>query len=335
MRYGASSTAWRGVSLSNANAGARVADVDDTAGMGDPFERGGRRRQAHRRRRGAPVRRQQRVARQGVQDVGEDQFLVLLLVLQPQFEQRRRRGPGVGAGIGDESTQGLIHVRAVGVHLGQPRPRQQAALRPRVARAERFVVGIEEMEEARIERPVARRMRPQHHRLEEPGGMGQVPFGRAGVGHGLDALVLGRQRRGERQAVRPHAGQSLGQFGASGFGRLMLQIGPASSGAGIAECKVERHGLRVALAFLPSAELARVVVHPDEIYRDIAGCVLAAMPVAICAHGRAARTGRPAAPGPGPASGSRPAVAGRSPEAAARRGTGCGRRRPAAGGLLP
>ena len=32
--------------------------------------------------------------------------------------------------------------------------------------------------------------------LEEPGGMGAMPFGRTGVRHGLDRLVLGAQRRG-------------------------------------------------------------------------------------------------------------------------------------------
>ena len=32
--------------------------------------------------------------------------------------------------------------------------------------------------------------------LEEPGGMGAVPFRRAGVRHRLDQLVFGRQRRG-------------------------------------------------------------------------------------------------------------------------------------------
>ena len=39
----------------------------------------------------------------------------------------------------------------------------------------------------------------QDEGLEEPGGVGEVPFGGAGLGAGLDHQVLGRERRGERE----------------------------------------------------------------------------------------------------------------------------------------
>ena len=103
---------------------------------------------------------------------------------------------------------------AIGVDLGQASGAVSSPrCGPRMARAERLVVGVEKVEEARVERPVARQVRQQHDRLEEPAGMGQVPLGRAGVRHRLHALVFGRERRGECQAVRTHLGVSLTQSG--------------------------------------------------------------------------------------------------------------------------
>ena len=60
------------------------------------------------------------------------------------------------------------------------------------------------MGEAPVEGPQARHMRRQHHGLEEPAGVGQVPFGGAGIGHGLDALVFGGERVRQRQAMGAH-----------------------------------------------------------------------------------------------------------------------------------
>jgi len=71
---------------------AGVADLDQATVLRQPFQRhgglgrgvGGR---CRRSRLGRPVHRLQRVARQQVQQVGEDQFLVLLLVVQAQRQQ--------------------------------------------------------------------------------------------------------------------------------------------------------------------------------------------------------------------------------------------------------
>ena len=75
-----------------------------------------------------------------MQDVGEDQFLVLLLMVQPQLDQPRQRRPlAIGTG-GDEVLHRGIDVLAIGVDVGHRRTRQQAPLRPRMARAEGLVL---------------------------------------------------------------------------------------------------------------------------------------------------------------------------------------------------
>lgn len=91
-----------------------------------------------------------------MQDVGEQQLLVLLLMLQAQLQQGRGAGPAVGIGLLDQAQHGRIHMGAVDAHLVQRRAAQQAALGPRVARAQGLVIGVEEVEEALVKGLVAR-----------------------------------------------------------------------------------------------------------------------------------------------------------------------------------
>src|SRR5688572_6889875 len=63
--------------------------------------------------------------------------------------------------------------------------------------ADGVVVRIEEVAVSRVEDPVLRHMRLQYEGLEEPGGMREMPLRRAGIRHGLDGAILGRQRRYE------------------------------------------------------------------------------------------------------------------------------------------
>lgn len=56
--------------------------------------------------------------------------------------------------------------------------------------AQLLVVGIEQKAEPAIEAGIAGQMREENEFLKEPCRMGQVPFRRTGVGHGLDHLVL-------------------------------------------------------------------------------------------------------------------------------------------------
>ena len=84
---------------------------------------------------------------------------------------------------------------------------------------DRVVVRIERVKEGgRVEGRVARTAR-QHEGLEEPGGVGQVPLHRTGVGHGLDGLVLHRQGLGQGEAPRPHRAVTGQEAGADRGGR--------------------------------------------------------------------------------------------------------------------
>ena len=67
-----------------------------------------------------------------------------------------------------------------------------------MTRADRFVVGIEEILVGRIERTIGRQVGPQHEGFEEPRGMREMPLGRAGIRHRLHGLVFRRERLGER-----------------------------------------------------------------------------------------------------------------------------------------
>jgi hypothetical protein len=105
----------------------------------------------------------------------------------------------------------LVDMPAVRMHLVHRGPREQAALRARMARAERLVVRVEEVVETHVERLVALGVRLQQHGLEEPRGVREVPLGRARIGHRLDALVFGGKRGGEREARGAHLAKLVAQ----------------------------------------------------------------------------------------------------------------------------
>ena len=96
-----------------------------------------------------------------MQDVGQHQLLMLLLMLQAEFDQREQRRIGLVLNLQpfDQRQQRRIDMRAKAPHLGGGWPRQQPALRPRMARAERLVIGIEEKAEAFVEDAIAAAMR--------------------------------------------------------------------------------------------------------------------------------------------------------------------------------
>ena len=158
-------------------AAAGVADLADRFVEAQPLER-------RRRRvvdgRGRAIHRLERVEREQVLDVGEDELLMLLLVMQPELDDLRGR---VDLG------HALVDVRAVAHHLVDGRSRQKAARRAIPARADGLVVRVEQVVIARVERLVAGARR-QHEGLEEPGRVRQVPFDRATVGHRLRDEIL-------------------------------------------------------------------------------------------------------------------------------------------------
>ena len=65
------------------------------------------------------------------------------------------------------------------------------------------VIGIEQKGVVGVEGLVALAVLAEQELLEEPGGMGAVPFGRTGVRHRLDQLVLGTQGSGPALGLVP------------------------------------------------------------------------------------------------------------------------------------
>ena len=134
--------------------------------------------------------------REGVQDVGQHQFLMLLLVVEADFDQRRERRQRVLIGLVEEFHHGGVDMPAIGGDLVGAGAGQMAALVAGVPRSGADVIGIEQEGVVRVKRPVALAVLAEQELLEEPGGMGAVPFRRAGVRHRLDQLILRRQGSG-------------------------------------------------------------------------------------------------------------------------------------------
>lgn len=89
------------------------------------------------------VNREKRVQRKQVQHIRDDQFLVLLLVVQAQFDGRQRfRGQGLAS---EQRPHPFVHMRPVAQDLFQPGTCQQSAPRPCILLAERVVVGVEQV----------------------------------------------------------------------------------------------------------------------------------------------------------------------------------------------
>ena len=150
-----------------------------------------------------------RVLREGVQNVGHQQFLVLLFVMQPDLEnlehaRRVRRRHGL-----DQPLDGFIDMGAIAGDILTVRAGDQAALRARMARTGGDVIRVEQEGKAFIEDTVGRVVRHKQELLEKPGDMGAVPFGRRGIRHRLHDLVFRRQMRGARLGFRPHAAKCL------------------------------------------------------------------------------------------------------------------------------
>ena len=71
------------------------------------------------------------------------------------------------------------------------------------------VIGVEQEREALIELAIARVVWLQQELLEEPGGVGAMPFGWARVRHRLNLLVFVRERRGAALGLAAHEAERL------------------------------------------------------------------------------------------------------------------------------
>jgi hypothetical protein len=145
----------------------------------------------------------QRTARKEVLQVGEDQLLMLLLVVEAEFEQERVLfGQRVSL---EERVDAGVDVRAERADFLEARTGEQSARGPRPRGPDRDVVGVEQRAERGIERAVTRQRAGQEERLEEPARVREVPLDRARARHRLDLAVFRAEgfRELERRPPRP------------------------------------------------------------------------------------------------------------------------------------
>ena len=150
--------------------------------------------------------------RKRVQDVGQHQFLVLLLVIETDFDQRHEFGERVLAGLVKEFHDRGVDVPAIGGDLFRARTGEVAALVAGVARTGTDIIGIEQIGIIGMEGLVIPAVLAEQELLEEPGGMGAVPFCRACVWHRLDQLILRGQRGGSALGLVSHREISFRQI---------------------------------------------------------------------------------------------------------------------------
>ena len=99
------------------------------------------------------ISRLERVLGEGREDVGEEQLLVLLLVVDPELDQSQR----FGRERRQRALQRFVDVRAIGADLVERRAAQHAAPGPGVPRALALVIAVEQIGPALVERRDSRR----------------------------------------------------------------------------------------------------------------------------------------------------------------------------------
>ena len=152
---------------------------------------------------------------------------MLLLVMQTDFQDAQHSGKPRIVDLRQQALDRSIDMRAERADLGAAGTREQAALRTRVTRTDRDVIGIEQIAELLVEDPVIPTVRLEQKLLEEPGGVRAMPFRRARVGHGLHDLILGSERGGAALGFRPHCPKGI----APGDPRsLRMRYRPGQSG---------------------------------------------------------------------------------------------------------
>ncbi len=130
----------------------------------------------------------QRVGEEGVLDVGGDELLVLLLVLEAEGDAA---GGFVFEWVLEEAVHGGVDVGAVGEDGVERRAGEGGAELLLGHVAEGVVVAVEEPVEVGVEGLVGGDELAEDEGLEEPAGVGEVPFDGAGLGTGLDHHVFG------------------------------------------------------------------------------------------------------------------------------------------------
>ena len=142
---------------------------------------------------------------------------MLLLVIDAELDQFER----VGRKLRQRALQRFVDMGAVGAHLVERGPAEHAAARARMPRPFRLVIAVEQEGVALVERRVAGQVIAQDEGLEEPGRVGEVPFGGRGVRERLDRRVGVAERRCEVERQLARGEEPLGQGRLAGSDRVL------------------------------------------------------------------------------------------------------------------
>ncbi len=205
-------------------AGAVMPDFLHAARLFDPFERrvasGGRDRQV------GAVGRPERIDREVVLDIRQQQFLMLLFMMAAEHHARRDFGPARFLHRGEQGGHRLVHLRAIAKNFRGRGTGKQAALRAREWRSDLLIIRVEQVFELRVKRAVTGKKSLEQEGFEEPGRVRKVPLGGADIGHGLQAVIVRRERLAQRLALTPHGAvvcrQGLARRGKAARGVLRL-----------------------------------------------------------------------------------------------------------------
>ncbi len=125
------------------------------------------------------VHRMQRVAPESMLDIGNDQLLVLLLMVQPE-DHKFLRFCGDRTGL-QQLEHLLVDVSAILADFLQAGTRKGIAQRFFRLLAYSVVIRIKEIAKLRMERPISGQMIGKNESLKEPTCVCHVPFGWAGL----------------------------------------------------------------------------------------------------------------------------------------------------------
>jgi hypothetical protein len=127
--------------------------------------------------------------------VGQNEFLMLLFVLQSELDQRVELGRSL---VGQQCKHRPVYMIAIREHLVQTWTREHPAFLSGVSVADRVVIRIEQNSIGRIDRLVAGLMRRKREGFEEPGRVRQMPLHR--LASGIDWIAQSSAERGAARA---------------------------------------------------------------------------------------------------------------------------------------
>src|SRR5580658_6541122 len=110
-----------------------------------------------------------------MQNVRQEQFLVLLLVVTAQLHELRDCPGGVPP---QKFLDTRIDMLTIGKDCLERRSSQQAAAWPGMACADRLIIRVEQKIELIVKNPVPGQMRHEDEALEEPRSVPEMPFRR-------------------------------------------------------------------------------------------------------------------------------------------------------------